>query len=391
MYHIALKQYIDLVSSFKDGQARASFAEFLESMKARLGDAYTEKLNQPMRELYDRLSSETLSSLLRLHSHIDVDKNGEISIADVVATYRKSFDFVHSRVQNSYQGILQTAHNVVDRVIPAATQDDVASALSIKGVGQHVTSNVASQLRNYAVLGYQLVKNVSSECVYPVVGIDPVAFAESKMFATQEQFQHQIIELKNSLEFVQQRLNDLALKAARTTHINDLSSRMQLGKHVAKEQFKSLEHRLSSNQRIIILQERVAATLVAIRELSSVTGSFVYRRQITRLPFDAFNLLRAMPHLLLRVFLAKDNAVNNQPHDSELEQIIELVSQLLDQTRCLLSLSDNAPTKQPQRWESPAVGGFFYGSSRTNPIISPSTQKARAPTARVDLSTVTQH
>jgi hypothetical protein len=112
-----------------------SFAEFFESVKARLGVSYTAALEQPLRDFYASAVDATVARKQQLQQVVSVlrfDEAGHLTLHDVyfssVSALHRAKTYLNDCVAGTYSAIVTTTAAVVDKIIPADAAAASASA-----------------------------------------------------------------------------------------------------------------------------------------------------------------------------------------------------------------------------------------------------------------------
>ena len=444
VYNTAFTTFMQLKSdtTHRADQASASASEFVSQVRDRLGLLYSDKLEQPLIEFYNRASSVAVPELNKMYESIDYDHNNEISMLDLVNTSRAVVQWANHTVAMKWNGVLHTTQNTVDKVLPpvdntnsngSSTTDE---SYSVRGVASHVTqrvkdhvndrvNTVQSVVTDQAKTRYTQIRDISTNTVASKTGVDPVAIVESiynKLFGKLTDVQHTthatVDQLKSALEQLQlqlqQRLELIRDQAVTTTKLDQLQPTLQNVKSNASNVVSTQANKLGITQRISILQSKVSDTLDALRSLGNESSTFVLNRQLTKLPADVFYFLTHSPALLLAFFYSQDrvkstNTTSNNTNDmtvtsdDELEQLIDKVEAVLVALKHLFLLTPSVQQAQSTNKSNdsqlkhvtnktvhhtlPKQGATIYTSSRANPTSAASPVSSPTPTPADDTTT----
>lgn len=439
LYDNALDTYVKL----KDNPS-ATANDFINKMKLNLNEQYTDKLEQPLTEFYNKASTYSKDQLTALYEGVDYDRNGEISLNDLIHSSRAVINWANNTVSHKWGSVLKSTQDQIDKIIPPVSDDNIATAAtttspkslntdtqesteySVRGLAGHVTQRVydhvtdrvtavQTAVTDHASKRYEQVKDISSNTVAPRTGLDPVAILESlynritgRIHKVQTQTTQSIDQVRTSLEQlqqqIQQRLDIIKQQAVHTTKIDQIQNNITNVKNEATAVVSKHADQYGVTQRLTVLQSKVSDTLDALKSLGSESSQFVLNRQLTKLPADVFYFLTHSPALLIAFFynnkqvtssttanstssnqLQSDSATSQS--DDELEQLIQKVEDVLLALKHLFLLT---PSQQKQEQQAQQAAQQQNATTTTTATTKPKTKVHHTLPKQANITTTTR-
>jgi ElaB/YqjD/DUF883 family membrane-anchored ribosome-binding protein len=294
LYAVALDHYL----SFDLAQRRVSAQEFVLGMKTRLGNSWNENLEKPLREFLVSAQTAAIGELRRLHRALDSNKDGIVTIGDVIDVGQKVVgpvvDLTTGLVTGTWRGFLQVSQNTFDFIVPSGSEsynpplldEDQKAPITLKSV----QNRVSRRLKAKAFAGFGRVRKFSAERLKDIIHIDLIAYAEEVIDNSKN-------SAKPTYDQVQAKLN-VALLSIRST-LNEATVASKDFLEVAMKRTKLDQIGERTKPVASLLKVKLQEAIDRAKDLSAYGKDYlIYHQELSTLPMDTAQFILHVPYLL---------------------------------------------------------------------------------------------